>query len=92
MDILAPISFKVSIPECIAVAAMQLRMRMRILTGPEKFNSLAYSSHQISNKKLRIMRCEGIRQRMRIVLQMQLRIFRPHCRHALRMEVCDKIR
>ena len=37
-------------PECTAVAAIQLRMRMRILTG----NSLANFSHQISNKQLRI--------------------------------------
>ena len=45
--------------ECTAVAAIQLRMRMRILTRPE--NSLANFSHQTSKKKLRIRRCEGIR-------------------------------
>ena len=48
--------------ECTAVAAIQLRMRMRILTRPA--NSLANFSHQITNKKLQIKRCEGIRQRM----------------------------
>ena len=42
-----------------AVAAIWLRMQKRILTRPE--NSLANSSHEISNKKLRIKRCEGIR-------------------------------
>ena len=36
-------------PECTAVAAIQLRMRMRILTRPE--NSLANYNHQITNKK-----------------------------------------
>ena len=46
-------------PECTAVSAIQLRMRMRILTRPE--NSLANLSHQISNIELRIKRCEGIR-------------------------------
>ena len=46
-------------PECTAVAATWLRMRMRILTRPE--NSLANFRHQISNKKLRIRCCEGIR-------------------------------
>ena len=45
--------------ECTAVAAIQLRMRMRILTRPE--NSLANLNHQTSKKKLRIQRCEGIR-------------------------------
>ena len=38
--------------ECTAVAAIQLRMQMWILTRPE--NSLANFGHQISNKKLRI--------------------------------------
>ena len=47
------------VPECTAVAAIQLRMRMRILTRPE--NSLANFSHQISNKKLRVKHCEGMR-------------------------------
>ena len=58
-------------PECTAVAAMRLRMRMRmrILTRPR--NSLANFRHQISNKKLRIRRCEGIRWRMRMVLRMK---------------------
>ena len=42
-----------------AVVAIQLRMRMRILTRPE--NSLVNFNHQITNKKLRIKRCEGIR-------------------------------
>ena len=46
-------------PECTAVAAVQLRMRMRILARPKL--SLANFSHPISNKKLRIHRCEGIR-------------------------------
>ena len=46
------------ISECTAVAAIQLRMRMRILTRPE--DSLAKFSRQISKKKLRIKRCEGI--------------------------------
>ena len=46
-------------PECTAVAAIRLRMRMRILTRPR--NSLANFWLQISNKKLRIRRCEGIR-------------------------------
>ena len=41
-------------PECTVVAAMQLRIRMRILMRPD--NSLATFSHQISNKKLRIIR------------------------------------
>ena len=45
--------------ECTAVAAMRLRMRMRILTRPE--NSLANFGHQLSIIKLRIGRCEGIR-------------------------------
>ena len=45
--------------ECTAAAAIQLRMRMRILMRPE--NSLANFNHQIANKKLRIRRCEGIR-------------------------------
>ena len=45
--------------ECTAVAAIQLRMRMRILTRPE--NSLANFKDQTSKKKLRIRRCEGIR-------------------------------
>ena len=45
--------------ECTAVAAIQLRMRMQILTRSE--NSQANFSHQISNQKLRIRRCEGIR-------------------------------
>ena len=45
--------------ECTAVAAIPLRMRMRILTRPE--NSLANFCHQISNEKLRTERCEGIR-------------------------------
>ena len=48
-----------SAPECTAIAAIRLRMRMRILTRPD--NALVYLSHQISNKKLRIKRCEGIR-------------------------------
>ena len=42
-----------------AVAAIQLRMRMQILTRPE--NSLANFCHQISKKRLQIKRCEGIR-------------------------------
>ena len=42
-------------PECTAVAAKPLQMRMRILTRPE--NSLANFNHQISNKKLRIKCC-----------------------------------
>ena len=46
-------------PEHTAVAAIQPRMRMRILTRPD--NPLANFSHQISNKKLRITHCEGIR-------------------------------
>ena len=45
--------------ECTAVAAIQLRLRMRILTCPE--NSLANFSDQIPNKKLQIKCCEGIR-------------------------------
>ena len=45
--------------ECTAVAAIRLRMRMRILTRPE--NSLANFGHQVPKKKLRIKRCEGIR-------------------------------
>ena len=44
--------------ECTAVAAIQLRMR--ILTRP-KNKLLANFRHQISNKRLRIQRCEGIR-------------------------------
>ena len=44
--------------ECTAVAAIRLRMRMRILTRPE--NSLANFGRQISKRKLRIKRCEGI--------------------------------
>ena len=44
---------------CTAVAAIQLRMRMRCVTRPE--HSLAIFSNQIPNKKLRIQRCEGIR-------------------------------
>ena len=48
-----------SATECTAVAAIRLRMRMRIMTHPE--NSLANLRHQISNEKLRIRRCEGIR-------------------------------
>ena len=43
--------------ECTAVTAIQLRMRMRILTRPE--NSLANFNHQISKKELQIQRCEG---------------------------------
>ena len=43
------------VTECTVVAAIQLRMRMRILTRPD--NSLANFGHQISNKKLRI-ECE----------------------------------
>ena len=46
-------------PECTVVAAIQLRMRMRILTRPE--HSLANFNHQTSKKKLRIQRCERIR-------------------------------
>ena len=42
--------------ECSAIAAIRLRMRMRILTRPE--NSLANFRREISNKKLRIWRCE----------------------------------
>ena len=45
--------------ECTAVAAIQLQMRMRILTHPE--NSLANLIHLISKQKLRNKRCEGIR-------------------------------
>ena len=45
--------------ECAAVAAIRLRMRMRLLTRPE--NSLANFGHQILRKKLRITRCESIR-------------------------------
>ena len=45
--------------ECTAVAAIQLRMRMRILTRSD--NSLATFGRQISNEKLRMKRCEGIR-------------------------------
>ena len=56
------------------------------------WNLLANSRHQISIKKLRIQRCEGTRQRMRMVLWMKLREFRPRCGNSLRMEVCDKIR
>ena len=42
--------------ECTAVAAIWLRMRMRLLVQPE--NPLANFSHQISNKKLRAnLRC-----------------------------------
>ena len=77
-------------PECTAVAAIRLRMQMRILMRPE--NSLANCGHQISHKKLRIERCQGSRQRMRMVLRMKLRKFRPFCRNSLRMEICDKIR
>ena len=54
-----------------AVAAMQLRMRMRILTRPE--NLLANFGLQISDKKLRIQRCELICQRRRMVLRMKWR-------------------
>ena len=43
-------------PECTAVAAIQLRMRMRILTRPE--NLLAILSHKTSKKKSRIRPCE----------------------------------
>ena len=56
-------------PECTAVAAMQLRMRMRILTRPE--NSLANFGRQISKGKLRIKRCQLIRWRLRMVLRMK---------------------
>ena len=45
--------------ECTAVAAIRLRMRMRILTRPE--NSLANCGNQVPKKKLRIQRCEGVR-------------------------------
>ena len=50
---------RVSVAECTVVAAIQLRMRMRILMRPK--NSIANFSHQISHEKLRIKRCEGIR-------------------------------
>ena len=42
--------------ECTAVAAIWLRMRMRILARPE--NALANCWHEISKKKLRIKLCE----------------------------------
>ena len=45
--------------DCIAVATIRLRMRMRILTRPE--NSLANLRHQLSQKKLRIKHCKLIR-------------------------------
>ena len=45
-------------PECTAVAATRLRMQMRIPTRHE--NSLANFGQQVSNKKLRIKRCESI--------------------------------
>ena len=48
-------------------------MRMRILT--RQGISLANYRHQISNKKLRIRRCEGIRQRMRMALRKKRHIF-----------------
>ena len=63
-------------------------MRVRILTLPE--DSLANVSYQISNERLRIKHCEGIRKRMRMVLRMKLRKFRPCCGTSLQMEVCDK--
>ena len=61
-------SLHILIPDGTTVAAIWLRMlRMRILTRPE--DSLANFGRQISNKKLRIKRCEEIRKRMRMVLR-----------------------
>ena len=63
---------------------------MRILTHPE--NSRVNLSHQISNKNLRTKRWEGIRQRMRMALQMKLRKSRSRFGNSWRMDVCDKFR
>ena len=52
---------RLNFPGTWADAAIQLRMRMRILTRPR--NSQANSGHQISKEKLRIKRCEGMRLR-----------------------------
>ena len=68
-----------------AVAAIQLRMRMRILTRPE--NSLANFNHQITNKS-----CELSVAKEFASANAFMRKFRPRCGNSLRMEVCDKIR
>ena len=76
--------------ECTAVAAIRLRMGMRILTRPE--NSLANFSHQISEKKLRIRRCEGIRNANANGFANEIaKISFSHCANSLRMDDCDKI-
>ena len=67
------VTSKIAQSDRTAVAAIHLQMRMRILTRPE--NSLAKFNHQISNKKLRIKRCEGIRLRMRMFLRMKYENF-----------------
>ena len=46
--------------ECTAVAAMRLRVRMRTLTRPRKFAG-EFLNNQISHKKPRIQRYEGMR-------------------------------
>ena len=42
-------------------------------------NSLANVCQQISSKKPRTKRCEGIRERMRVVLRMRLQTFCRRC-------------
>ena len=65
--LVAQCSNSVAAPECTVVTALELWMRMRILTHLE--NSLAIFSYQVPNKKLWILRCREIRQRMRMALR-----------------------
>ena len=55
-------------------------------------HSLVNLSHQISKKKLRIKRCQGIRKRMHMVFGEWNRKTRPRRRNSFRMDDCDRIR
>ena len=74
----------VSGAECTAVAAIRLRMRMRILTRPE--NSLANFRHQISNKKLRMRRLRNSLANANGFANESANL-RSRCGNSLRMEV-----
>ena len=59
--------------------------------SPQKFAS-EFTSHQISSKKLRITRCEFLRNANANGFANGTANFRSRCGNSLRMDVCDKIR
>ena len=58
-ELMNTLRFRIGSEYAAVACAIQLRMRMRILTRPE--NSLANFGHQFWNNKLRSKCCEGIR-------------------------------